>query len=81
MKRQILKMGNSYGLTLPPEEVERLHLKPGDEVEIYSDGNALKIVPMTRIKAVSLEGLWKNIKISEEDISIARREAWKDLYR
>ncbi|MBI2082805.1 MAG: AbrB/MazE/SpoVT family DNA-binding domain-containing protein [Deltaproteobacteria bacterium] len=76
MAKQLIRIGNSLGLTLPTNEVKRLNLKPGDKVEIYSDGKSLKIVPAIKIKPTKLAGLWKGIKITEEDISEVRREMW-----
>ena len=81
MTKQILKIGNSVGLILPSKEVQKLKLKPGDKVEIFSDGNTLKIVPMRRIKAVALGGLCKGMDISEEDIAQARKEVWREPFR
>ena len=81
MAKQIIKIGNSLGLTIPSSEVERLKLKAGDKVEIYSDGHALRIVPAKRIKAIKLGGLWKGIDISEEDIAEIRREMWGERFK
>lgn len=81
MVRQLLKIGNSVALTLPPEETTRLKLKPGDKVEIYSDGHSLRIVPIRKIKPIRLGGICKGLDISEEDIAEARREMWGKFYR
>lgn len=81
MAKQLIKIGNSLGITIPSSEVERLGLKPGDQVDVLSDGQALKIVPVKKIKAVKLGGLWKGIDITEEDIVEARREMWGEMYR
>jgi antitoxin component of MazEF toxin-antitoxin module len=80
MMKQLLKIGNSVALTIPSEEVARLKLKPGDQVEIYSDGESLKIVPIRRIRAVKLGGLCKGLDISEEDIAEVRREMWRSTF-
>lgn len=81
MRRQVIKIGSSLGITLPAQEASRLKLKAGDEVEIIGEGNTLKIVPQTKIRAISLGGLWKGIDLSEEEIDEARREAWGELFR
>ena len=81
MVKSLLKIGNSMAITLPPEEVRRLRLKPGDKVEIYSDGQALKIVPIRKIKAISLGGLCKGLDVSEETIEENRREILGDSLR
>lgn len=73
MIKQLLKIGNSVAITIPAEEVVKLKLKPGDKVEIYSDGESLKIVPIRKIKPIKLRGLWKGLDISEEDIAEVRR--------
>ncbi len=83
MAKQIIKIGNSLGLTLPSSEIGRLKLKPGDKVEIYSDGHSLRIVPIKRIKPIKLGGLWADahIDISEEDINQVRKEMWGERFR
>lgn len=67
MAKQLIKIGNSLGLTLPASAVSGLNLKPGDEVEVYSDGKSLHLVPVKQVKAVSLGGLWKDVDLSEDD--------------
>ncbi len=81
MVKQLLKIGNSIALTIPSEEVAKLKLKPGDKVEIYSDGETLKIVPIRRIRPIKLGGLWKGEDISEEDIAEVRREMWGKRFK
>lgn len=81
MVKSLLKIGNSVALTIPAEEVAKLKLKPGDKVEIYSDGESLKVVPIRKIRAVKLGGLWKGLDISEEDIAEVRRDMWGDRFK
>ena len=81
MAKQIFKIGNSLGLTIPTGEVKRLKLKPGDKVEFYSDGQSLRIVPVNRIRPIKLGGLWKGIDITEEEIAEMRREAWGERFK
>jgi antitoxin component of MazEF toxin-antitoxin module len=81
MVKQLLKIGNSVAITIPSEEVAKLKLKPGDKVEIYSDGESLKIVPIRKIKPVKLGGIWRGVDITEEDIAEARREMWGDRFK
>ncbi|MBI4374543.1 MAG: AbrB/MazE/SpoVT family DNA-binding domain-containing protein [Deltaproteobacteria bacterium] len=76
MAKQLIKICNSVGLTLPTNEVKRLNLKPGDKVEIYSDGKSMRIIPAVKIRAVKIGGLCKGESISEEDIAEVRREMW-----
>ena len=80
MVKSLLKIGNSIAITLPPEEIKRLRLKPGDRVEIYADGQALRIVPLKKVKAIALGGVCKGVDLSEAAIAKVRREAWgRDL--
>ncbi len=81
MVKQLLKIGNSVAITIPSEEVAKLKLKPGDKVEIYSDGETLKIVPVRKIRAIKLGGLWKGLDLSEEDIAEVRREMWGERFK
>ncbi len=53
MIKRLLKIGSSVALTIPQEAVEHLRLKPGDKVEVYSDGTSLKIVPMGKKKKLT----------------------------
>ena len=80
MVKQLLKIGNSVAITIPSEEVAKLGLKAGDKVEIYSDGETLKIIPIRRIRAIKLGGLCKGLDISEEDIAEVRREMWRSTF-
>lgn len=80
MVKQLLKIGNSIALTIPAEEVTKLKLKPGDKVEIYSDGETLKIVPIRKIRPIKLGGLCKGFDVSEEDIAEVRREMWRSTF-
>lgn len=81
MTRQLVKIGNSCGIILPAAEVKKLKLKPGDGVEIYSNGQEIRLIPINRIKPKKLGGLWKGVTISEEDLSAVRKESWKELFR
>ena len=81
MVKQLLKIGNSVAITIPSEEVAKLGLKAGDKVEIYSDGQSLRVVPVRKIKPIKLGGLCKGEDISEEDIEEVRKEMWGRLYR
>ena len=68
-------------MILPAQESARLRLKAGDEVEIVADENTLHIIPLTRIKPVSVGGLWKGVRLSEREINEARHETWGDLLK
>lgn len=81
MRRQVIKIGSSLGVTLPVQEAGWLRLKAGDEVEVTREGNALKIAPLTKIRPIVLGGLWEGVDLSEEEITEARREAWGELFK
>ncbi|MBF0106153.1 MAG: AbrB/MazE/SpoVT family DNA-binding domain-containing protein [Deltaproteobacteria bacterium] len=79
MHKQIIKIGSSLGLTLPVSEVEKLNLKAGDEVDLECEGGVLKIRPVKKVRAVSLGGLWKRLKISDADLTEAKKNMWGKL--
>ena len=45
---KIIKVGNSLGITIAPEDLEALDLKAGDEVEIQRRGSILEVVPIEK---------------------------------
>ena len=45
MNTMVRKIGNSEGVIIPKDMLERLNLKSGDSVEIVEDGNAVRLVP------------------------------------
>lgn len=47
--RRVIKLGNSYAITLPPEWVKQSKIKAGDDIPIVADA-ILKIVPMPEIE-------------------------------
>ena len=44
MRRKICAIGNSYGVSIPKEVLEKLHLTPGTQVEVKVDEKAKKII-------------------------------------
>jgi antitoxin MazE len=44
MRRKICAIGNSYGVSIPKEVLEKLQLAPGTQVEIKVDEKAKKII-------------------------------------
>lgn len=42
-KRQLKKIGGSVALFIPPEMLEELNLKPGEEVAVISDGEIIRV--------------------------------------
>lgn len=72
--RKAVKIGNSLGVTIPAEMVERIHLKQGDNLTIQLDeqGNMLLKKEVKQVKGMSLEQLMKFRGI----ISKERGEEW-----
>lgn len=44
MRRKICTIGNSYGVSISKEILEKLQLTPGDQVDIRVDEKAKKII-------------------------------------
>lgn len=42
-KRQLKKIGGSVALFIPPEMLEELRLKPGEEVTVVSEGKSIRV--------------------------------------
>ena len=42
-KRRLKKIGGSVALFIPPEMLEELHLEPGAEVEVVSEGGSIRV--------------------------------------
>lgn len=74
MRKKLVKIGNSLSIILPMNEMNQLNLKAGDMVEIISNGEEIRIVPVNRIRPIRLGGLWKGLTISEEEIQQTRHE-------
>ncbi len=44
MKRKICAIGNSYGVSIPRDTLNKLHLSPGDLVEVVLNEKTGKII-------------------------------------
>ena len=55
IKAKLLKWGNSYGLRVARQDVERLRLKPGREVEVKVEVSN-QSVPVSRVRSFHLGG-------------------------
>jgi antitoxin MazE len=53
---QIAKWGNSLAVRLPMDLVRKLDLKEGDQIELFADDGAMKVLRQPRAEEV-LEGL------------------------
>ncbi|MBI3019075.1 MAG: AbrB/MazE/SpoVT family DNA-binding domain-containing protein [Deltaproteobacteria bacterium] len=50
MKKKLIKIGNSYGLTLEKPVLELLKITPKTELEVMTDGQRLIIEPAHKFK-------------------------------
>lgn len=57
MQRKISAIGNSYGVSIPKEILEKLHLKAGAHVEVNIDENEGKIIiePVSPVKYKAID--------------------------
>ncbi|HAG51625.1 MAG: hypothetical protein A2X87_06435 [Deltaproteobacteria bacterium GWC2_42_51] len=60
MLRKICHIGNSYGVSIPKEIVEKLHLTAGTQVKVEIDEKSNKIViepaiPKSRYETIDIE--------------------------
>ncbi len=72
MNTTIRKIGNSEGVILPKELLDRLSLKAGDNVVIVQDGEELRL----RRLEDSTEEFERKMKIARE-----RMKKWEVAYR
>lgn len=50
MKKKLIKIGNSYGITLEKPVLRLLKISPDTELEIITDGQRLIIEPARKFK-------------------------------
>ena len=50
MKKKLIKIGNSYGLTIEKPILELLKITPKTELEVMTDGQRLIIEPAHKFK-------------------------------
>ena len=53
---KLRQVGNSLVVTIPAALAKQYGLKPGDDVEIEPDGDALRLVPMVRVPRARVDG-------------------------
>ena len=79
MLQQVLKVGNSLGVTLPSEFVAKNKIKPGSKIAItHSNGSitySTKVLEPTKYEAVTDEEFLKAVKSVESRYG----KALKDL--
>lgn len=47
---RIKKWGNSYGIRIPKEQLEKSGFRPDDMVEIHSESGHLTVTPVQKLK-------------------------------
>lgn len=62
MSTVIRKIGNSEGVILPKEMLDRFNLKAGDRLTIVEHGNGFRLVPETASLAEQLEAARDGMK-------------------
>ena len=73
MNTTIRKIGNSDGVIIPKEVLDRLNLKTGDGLELRVVGDRLELIPQTASFAEQLSAA----RIGMEKYKIALRELAK----
>ena len=79
MRRKICAIGNSRGVSLPPEILERLHLSVGSEVEISLDEESYRIILEPALPADAPEGVDADFATQVSDFIEQYRPALKKL--
>ncbi|CAD7033491.1 AbrB family transcriptional regulator [Pseudorhizobium endolithicum] len=73
MNVTIRKIGNSEGIIIPKEVLDRLGLKAGDSVEIREEGGSISLIP----EQADLTEQLKAARIGMQKYKIALRELAK----
>nr|CAD6419054.1 AbrB/MazE/SpoVT family DNA-binding domain-containing protein [Rhizobium sp. Q54] len=73
MNVTIRKIGNSEGIIIPKEVLDRLGLKAGDAVEIREEGGSISLIP----EQADLTEQLKAARIGMQKYKIALRELAK----
>ena len=79
MRRKICAIGNSRGVSLPPETLEKLHLALGAEVEISVDERHGRIIIEPAAPAGAPEGVDAGFVSQVNDFIEQYRPALKKL--
>ncbi len=79
MQRKICTIGNSRGVSLPSEVLEKLHLSVGSEVEITLDTNQERIVIEPVRKGKYPKGIDKRFVSQVNDFIEKYRPALEEL--
>ncbi|MGB4776780.1 hypothetical protein [Microbacterium sp.] len=57
MRRKVITIGSSAGITISPAELTALGLKPGNHVEVTLVGRSLEVRPASAYAGMSLDEL------------------------
>lgn len=79
MRRKICMIGNSYGVSIPKEFLEKLQLTPGTQVEIKVDEKAKKIIIEPSIRASFQDAVDKEFALQVNDFIEHYKSALKAL--
>ncbi len=79
MKRKICHIGNSYGVSIPKEMLEKLHLTAGTQVEVKLDEKTNKIVITPSIERAYYEIIDKEFAEQVNDFIERYKPALKAL--
>lgn len=81
MQRKICPVGNSQGVLIPKEALEKLHLHVGSQVEVRVDERQKKIIIEPRAKRPLEEAIDKKFADEVSDFIGRYRPALKALAR
>ncbi|MDH3976705.1 MAG: AbrB/MazE/SpoVT family DNA-binding domain-containing protein [Deltaproteobacteria bacterium] len=79
MQRKICHIGNSQGVSIPKEMLEKLHLSIGAEVDVELDNEGQRIIIVPRVKESSYKGIDKEFACQVNDFIEEYRPALKKL--
>ena len=57
MRKKVVRVGGSVGVTISPAELRELGVRAGDEVEVTARGGVLEIRPLDAYRQMSNEQL------------------------
>jgi len=79
MQRKICNIGNSQGVSIPKEMLEKLHLSIGAEVDVELDHEGQKIIIVPRVKDSSCKSIDREFASQVNDFIETYRPALKKL--
>ncbi|MCF6159611.1 MAG: AbrB/MazE/SpoVT family DNA-binding domain-containing protein [wastewater metagenome] len=79
MRRKICIIGNSYGVSIPKEILEKLQLTPGTQVEVKVDEKAKKIIIEPSVRESFQDTVDKEFAAQVNDFIERYRPALKTL--